>query len=74
MFISPADTRDFVTMTWFPVTPMTLPPHGLCSARQMMASACSQWAYNDHFQTKGQHMPAKGSLIQATTAKFLIAV
>lgn len=49
----------------FPVTPITPPPHGYsssCSARQMMTSACSQWAHNDHSQTKGQHMPANSSL------------
>lgn len=47
------------------VTLITLPPHGYsssCSARQMMTSACSQWAHNDHSQTKGQHMLANSSL------------
>ncbi len=49
----------------FPVTLITLPPHGYsssCSARQMMTSACSQWTHNHHSQTKGQHMPANSSL------------
>lgn len=49
----------------FPVTLITLPPHGYSSsrsARQMMTSACSQRAHNDHSQTKGQHMPANSSL------------